>query len=214
MSLTRRGGCGGNTGLLTPSIGGGVFLSRWHTSALAFKSSHLEESTQGTPWTRRQRQVQSPPPPPPPPRANFVTGTLLHLNGVAYCEDARPQQEEEEREGGTEIAADKTIPTNRYETICFLKDLLETHPVVVFMKGTPAAPKCGHSLRMTRALEATGLKSFITVDVTQSQLLMDTLKELSLCPTFPQLFIRSNFIGDADKTTEKLKDGSLKILLN
>ncbi len=37
-----------------------------------------------------------------------------------------------------------------------IKNQVETNPVVIYMKGSPEAPRCGFSQRAVQALTATG----------------------------------------------------------
>ncbi|MCI0591030.1 MAG: monothiol glutaredoxin, Grx4 family, partial [Gammaproteobacteria bacterium] len=45
-----------------------------------------------------------------------------------------------------------------------IKDQIEGHPIVLFMKGTPDAPQCGFSMRTAQALKACNVE-FAYVDV-------------------------------------------------
>lgn len=130
-----------------------------------------------------------------PKRRRFAAITELGKNGTEATETGMVPTDE--------------IPKTRYDMIAFLGDLMEVNPVVVFMKGTIKEPRCGHSLRMVRALEASGLGSFVTVDVSGSALLAETVKEISLCKTFPQLFLTGKFEGNADQSVELLRSGEL-----
>ena len=42
---------------------------------------------------------------------------------------------------------------------------IETHPIVLFMKGTPQFPMCGFSSRTSQALKAAGATSYHTINV-------------------------------------------------
>ena len=42
---------------------------------------------------------------------------------------------------------------------------VEGHPIVLFMKGTPAYPMCGFSARAVQALQAAGAGQLHTVNV-------------------------------------------------
>ncbi len=37
-----------------------------------------------------------------------------------------------------------------------IKNIVETNPIVIFMKGTPQFPQCGFSMRTVEALKASG----------------------------------------------------------
>ena len=50
------------------------------------------------------------------------------------------------------------------DTIESIKNIVESNPIVVFMKGTPQFPQCGFSMRTVEALKACGV-DFHHVDV-------------------------------------------------
>ena len=51
---------------------------------------------------------------------------------------------------------------NTQETI---KEQVTTHPVVLYMKGTPQAPQCGFSAHAVKVLNACGVNDIYAVDV-------------------------------------------------
>lgn len=101
------------------------------------------------------------------------------------------------------------LPATRYDAIGVLSELINGHPIVLFMKGTPDAPRCGHSLKAVEAIARTGLKHYVVVDVLQSSVVRSTLKELAGCKTVPQLFVKGHFLGDASKVAEMEASGEL-----
>ena len=44
-----------------------------------------------------------------------------------------------------------------------IKEIVSSHPVVLFMKGTKQFPQCGFSSRAVQILQAAGSKDFFTV---------------------------------------------------
>ena len=75
-----------------------------------------------------------------------------------------------------------------------LKEQVSTHPVVLYMKGTPDFPQCGFSASAVRTLEACGA-SFAYVNIFEDPELRDALKRYSNWPTYPQLYVKGEFIG-------------------
>ena len=45
-----------------------------------------------------------------------------------------------------------------------IKEQVTTHPVVLYMKGTPSAPQCGFSAHAVKVLNACGVSDLFTVD--------------------------------------------------
>ena len=93
-----------------------------------------------------------------------------------------------------------------------LTTLVSEHPVVLFMKGSAQAPKCGFSARAAGILNDIGV-NYTAVDILQSDELREGLKEFSDWPTFPQLYVGGEFLGGADIMQEMHENGELAALL-
>eukprot|EP01053_Blabericola_migrator_P005911 Blabericola_migrator_1__5910@NODE_2991_length_2135_cov_25_341393_g1871_i0_p1_GENE_NODE_2991_length_2135_cov_25_341393_g1871_i0NODE_2991_length_2135_cov_25_341393_g1871_i0_p1_ORF_typecomplete_len174_score37_60Glutaredoxin/PF00462_24/4_7e09SH3BGR/PF04908_15/7_7e06_NODE_2991_length_2135_cov_25_341393_g1871_i015502071 len=115
----------------------------------------------------------------------------------------------EEKTSKVEFQAPKT----RYDAIGLLSDLLSTHHTVLFIKGTVEQPKCGHSKRFLDTLFSAGLQKFVAVDVLESDIVRQTIKELGQTNSIPMLFIKGEFIGGADRVAELHEKEELKPLL-
>lgn len=87
--------------------------------------------------------------------------------------------------------------------------LISSRPVMLAMKGTPAAPKCKFSRMAVETLTAAGA-DFGTFDILTSPGLRQALKDKYDWPTYPMAFIAGQFIGGVDVLTEMAADGSLK----
>lgn len=88
-----------------------------------------------------------------------------------------------------------------------------THPVVLYMKGSPQFPQCGFSANAVGILNALGVKDLFTVDVLQDPEIRNGIKEYANWPTIPQLYIKGEFVGGSDIMTEMYQSGELKQLL-
>ena len=95
------------------------------------------------------------------------------------------------------------------EIIERLKATTDSHPIVLFMKGTPQFPMCGFSSRTVQALKAVGA-SFESVNVLEDPEVRAHLPRYSNWPTFPQLFINGELIGGCDITLELYESGELE----
>lgn len=89
-----------------------------------------------------------------------------------------------------------------------IKAILVEHPVVLFMKGTPAWPMCDFSARAARALTATGAR-FQTVNVQAAPQIRSALPQFSNLSTFPQLFVQGELMGGCDVIEELHQAGEL-----
>jgi monothiol glutaredoxin len=89
-----------------------------------------------------------------------------------------------------------------------IQGAIAENEVILFMKGTPEAPRCGFSARSVAALEAIGTP-FAAVDILPDPRIRQQLSELSNWPTIPQLFVRGELIGGCDIITEMYESGEL-----
>lgn len=94
-----------------------------------------------------------------------------------------------------------------------IDQLVKTHDVVLFMKGTAQFPMCGFSGRAIQILKACGIKSLHTVNVLEDNSIRQQIKEYSHWPTIPQLYVKGEFIGGSDIMTEMYEQGELQELL-
>ena len=90
--------------------------------------------------------------------------------------------------------------------------LLARHPVVLFMKGTRAAPRCGFSAGAVRTLTAV-TPDFHEVDVIVDPELREAIKVYGQWPTIPQLYVRGELVGGADILDDMANSGALHELL-
>ena len=93
-----------------------------------------------------------------------------------------------------------------------LTTLVESNPVVLFMKGTRDAPQCGFSATIVEILDRL-LAEYTTVDVLSDPELREGIKEFSDWPTIPQLYIRGEFLGGSDIVQEMYTKGELHDVL-
>ena len=94
-----------------------------------------------------------------------------------------------------------------------IREQVTTHPVVLYMKGSPQFPQCGFSANAVGILNALGVKELFTVDVLQDPEIRQGIKDYANWPTIPQLYIRGEFIGGSDIMTELYQSGELKQML-
>lgn len=94
-----------------------------------------------------------------------------------------------------------------------IREQVTTHPVVLYMKGSPQFPQCGFSANAVRILNALGVQELFTVDVLQDPEIRQGVKDYASWPTVPQLYIKGEFVGGSDIMTEMYQSGELKDLL-
>jgi monothiol glutaredoxin len=89
-----------------------------------------------------------------------------------------------------------------------LTSLVESDPVVLFMKGNRVAPQCGFSAATVEILDRL-LAEYGTVDVLSDPDVREGIKEFSDWPTIPQLYVRGEFVGGSDIVREMYAKGEL-----
>ena len=89
-----------------------------------------------------------------------------------------------------------------------IEEHLEQHNIVLFMKGSKAAPQCGFSAKVVNILEDI-VDGFHSVDVLLDSQLREDLKIFSDWPTIPQLFVNKEFIGGSDLVEQLFISGEL-----
>ncbi len=93
-----------------------------------------------------------------------------------------------------------------------IQQAIDEHEVILFMKGTPEAPRCGFSARTVGALDAIG-KEFAAVDILPDPRIRQELSALSNWPTTPQLFVDGELVGGSDIVMEMFESGELHEVL-
>ena len=89
-----------------------------------------------------------------------------------------------------------------------LKSLINKAPLVVFMKGEPDVPKCGFSRQLMEILKDTGVE-FDTFDILTDEDVRQGLKTYSNWPTYPQVYVKGEFVGGLDIIKEIREAGEL-----
>nr|TKS15370.1 glutaredoxin family protein [Populus alba] len=88
------------------------------------------------------------------------------------------------------------------------KDVKE-HPIVIYMKGYPDLPQCGFSALAVRVLKQYNVP-LTARNILEYPDLRTGVKAYSNWPTFPQIFIKGEFIGGSDIIMNMHQTGELK----
>jgi len=90
-----------------------------------------------------------------------------------------------------------------------VEELIAANPVLLFMKGTPEAPRCGFSMRVVQVLDSMDVE-YGAIDVLPAlQPLREVTTEISDWQTFPQLYVNGELLGGADIVEEMFDSGEL-----
>ena len=90
-----------------------------------------------------------------------------------------------------------------------IKQQIATHPVVLFMKGTPDFPQCGFSNQVVQILNYLGV-TYGSPNVLENMELREGIKAYTNWPTIPQLYVKGEFVGGADIVREMFQTGELQ----
>ena len=94
-----------------------------------------------------------------------------------------------------------------------IRQQVEGHPVVLYMKGSPQFPQCGFSATATQLLKMSGAAEVFTVDVLQDPEIREGIKQYANWPTIPQLYVNGEFVGGCDIMREMYQSGELQKLI-
>tara|TARA_B100001109_G_C18599957_1_gene351941 strand:+ start:302 stop:625 length:324 start_codon:yes stop_codon:yes gene_type:complete len=90
-----------------------------------------------------------------------------------------------------------------------IENLINSSPLMVFMKGTKLMPQCGFSNNVVQILNSLGIE-FNTFDVLSDFEIREGIKEFSNWPTIPQVYLKGEFLGGSDILIEMYNSGELK----
>lgn len=85
---------------------------------------------------------------------------------------------------------------------------VSSHPIVLYMKGTPSQPMCGFSARAAGILDTYGIP-YYAVNILADPEKREAIKVFSDWPTIPQIYIRGEFLGGSDILTQMFENGQL-----
>jgi Grx4 family monothiol glutaredoxin len=91
----------------------------------------------------------------------------------------------------------------------YLKKLTTRAPVMIFMKGHPEAPRCGFSKQLVELLAKHNIK-YESFDILQDEDVRQGLKEYSEWPTYPQIYVKGEFIGGLDILKQLDESGEIE----
>ena len=94
-----------------------------------------------------------------------------------------------------------------------VEETIRDNEVLLFMKGTPEAPQCGFSMRLSGVLEQLDV-SYGAIDVLPMlEPLREVTGEISDWRTFPQLYVNGELVGGCDIVEDMFASGELAKLI-
>lgn len=119
-----------------------------------------------------------------------------HVSPFTIAGDGRPADEG--------LSSESTVES--------VGDLVRSSDVFLFIKGTPEQPMCGFSANTVAIMNATGVP-YRSFDVLSDPSIRAAAKDYAKWPTFPQLWVRGEFVGGNDIITEMYAAGELEAVL-
>ncbi|PRQ50752.1 monothiol glutaredoxin-S15, mitochondrial [Rosa rugosa] len=140
----------------------------------------------------------------PASRSSTIAPGLLYLNGMRYSTSVPNDPD----------THDDFKPTDKFKgSGLSLKDIVERdvkeNPVMLYMKGVPDSPQCGFSSLAVRVLSLYHVP-LSARNILEDPELKNAVKAYSTWPTFPQIFIKGEFIGGSDIILNMHQNGELK----
>ncbi len=90
-----------------------------------------------------------------------------------------------------------------------IDELVQSHKIMVFMKGNKLMPQCGFSNNVVQIINTLGVP-FETVDVLADPDIRQGIKDYSNWPTIPQIYLNGEFLGGSDILIELYQNGELQ----
>ncbi|TVQ29400.1 MAG: Grx4 family monothiol glutaredoxin [Wenzhouxiangella sp.] len=94
-----------------------------------------------------------------------------------------------------------------------IEQQINSHNVVLYMKGTPKMPQCGFSAKTAGMLDSLLEGDYASFNVLEDQDIREGIKAFGNWPTIPQLYIRGELVGGCDIVTEMFNAGELHDML-
>ncbi|KAF9172015.1 Glutaredoxin 3 [Mortierella sp. AD011] len=93
-----------------------------------------------------------------------------------------------------------------------LKELTSSASVMIFIKGTPTAPRCQFSRQLLEILTAQNIR-FSSFNILADEEVRQAMKAFSDWPTFPQVYVKGEFVGGLDIVKEMVATGEFQALV-
>ena len=93
------------------------------------------------------------------------------------------------------------------------KEIIKKNNIVLFMKGTKDILGCGFSAHVVQILNNLSV-DYVDINVLSDDNFKENMKKFTNWPTFPQLYVKGEFIGGCDIVKEMFETGELLELFN
>lgn len=93
-----------------------------------------------------------------------------------------------------------------------IRAMVGSSELFVFIKGTPQRPQCGFSANTVAIIDSLGVP-YQTFDVLSDESIRSAAKSFAGWPTFPQIYLKGEFIGGNDILMEMHDAGEIQELV-
>ena len=94
----------------------------------------------------------------------------------------------------------------------WIRKQINSHDVVLFMKGNKNFPQCGFSGQVDQILRYLDV-DYKDINVLEDMSIREGIKAFSEWPTIPQLYVKGEFVGGCDIVREMFQAGELQEML-
>jgi Grx4 family monothiol glutaredoxin len=91
----------------------------------------------------------------------------------------------------------------------YLENLINQAPLMLFIKGTAEAPRCGFTKELLHLLSNANITDYKTFDILQDENVRQKLKDYSSWQTYPQIYVHGQFVGGLDILKQMNEEGTL-----
>lgn len=131
--------------------------------------------------------------------------------GMAAGPTVIEKVQEMSKEKGVSSDIQKPMPGLSGDLSTRVKQLIDSHPIFLFMKGSPEQPKCMFSKRVVEILQEKGI-AFGSFDVLTDDEIREAVKLYANWPAYPQLYCNGSLIGGSDIVVALHENGELSNL--
>ncbi len=130
-----------------------------------------------------------------------LTKAVSSLRNASDISSAANQGDDSNSHSTTQLSQEEVLNKR-------LQKLITSSQVMLFMKGTPSAPRCGFSRQAIEILTDAQI-AFSTFDILADDEVRQGLKKYSDWPTYPQLYVNGDLVGGLDIVKEMREEGDL-----
>lgn len=92
-----------------------------------------------------------------------------------------------------------------------LEGLINSSPLMIFIKGTPTNPQCGFTNQLLKILTSLNLK-FGHFNILEDPMVREGLKTYSNWKTYPQVYLKGELLGGLDIVKELIEEGEFQTM--